>query len=96
MIYRETFVFGAQELYDMVENKRKEEKAERLEKAYEWIKKTIKEYCLPKAKLGFTETIITLTDDIKNCMAEVRETLECLGYKVSQKERYTFVVSWRQ
>lgn len=96
MLYRETFVFSAKELYDMAESKRKEEKEERLEKAYEWAKGAIKEYCLPKAKLGWTETVFTLTDEIKNCMAEVREILECLGYIVTQKERYTFIVSWRR
>ena len=96
MEYKGSFVFSAQELYDMAENKRKEEKEKRLEKAYAWTKEAIREYCLPNAKTGYTEVALTLTDEIKTCMPEVREILEVLGYKVTPKDRYTFMVSWRK
>ena len=96
MEYRGSFVFSAQELYDMAANKRKEEKENRLEKAYAWTKGAIKEYCLPNAKTGGTKVTFILTDEIKSCMSEVREILEALGYKVTQKERYTFIVSWKE
>ena len=95
MLLDNKFTYSANELKDIAERKRKADKEERFTRAKEWVRGAIKEYCLPKAKIGWTDVTFKIPCEMQDCTTEIREVFEILHYTIQQKDKYTFQIFWR-
>lgn len=85
---------NASELYEIADKKQAEIKAERKARAKEWVDGVVTEFFYSIAKEGGFMAIATAPKELDDCITEIHEYFESLGFKVTKDTRFSFRISW--
>ena len=87
-------IYNADEFYEIASKKKAEIKAERTARSKEWVDSTIRAILYPLAKKGQFMGIVTAPKELEDCVVEIFEYFESLGFKVTKDTRTVFRISW--
>ena len=87
-------IYNANEFYEIASKKKAEIKAEREARSKEWASNVVKEKFYPIAEKGQFIGVVTAPKELEDCVVEIYEYFESLGFKVTKDTRTIFRVSW--